>query len=409
MADESDDDVTSLPARAAVELSRRLGSELEVEVAPGQADSPRVPDGEATPVDETSLGDKVVGLAADAADALLRDDELGDEALDGVTVDDDADAVRAPQRAATTRRESEVRESTNPPMPMPHVHRPEGEDNGDGQDDGRADDDGGRADAGGAAPDSPAQDGSGVVDAPVSVEAPERPATTKRGGAAVVASPLLTMPRVRHPEAIVLFVHGGDVEGHLRMRRGDPAYLRIVPFARDVERRSRGRIGGATLRLAVRGWNEPEKPAVEDTRWALGELRDRYPGVRLAIAGHSMGGRVALDIASSEDVAAVVALAPWAAEAYEPATFRTIPLLGIHGRRDTVTNPVATKKLIDDVAALGGDARFVSMPGWHAMLWGAPRWHRETSRFLIDHLLDGAAPGDGDRAIPATGVENVET
>ena len=123
MADESDDDVTSLPARAAVELSRRRGSELEVEAAPGQAGSPRVPDGEATPVDETSLGDKVVGLAADAADALLRDDELGDEALDGVTVDDDADAVRAPQRAATTRRESEVRESTNPPMPMPQTKR----------------------------------------------------------------------------------------------------------------------------------------------------------------------------------------------------------------------------------------------------------------------------------------------
>ena len=100
MADESDDDVTSLPARAAVELSRRLGSELEVEVAPGQADSPRVPDGGATPVDETSLGDKVAGLAADAADALLHDDELGDEALDGVTVDDDADAVRAPCRTA---------------------------------------------------------------------------------------------------------------------------------------------------------------------------------------------------------------------------------------------------------------------------------------------------------------------
>ncbi|PZO98612.1 MAG: hypothetical protein DI618_10730, partial [Dermacoccus nishinomiyaensis] len=145
MADESDDDVTSLPARAAVELSRRLGSELEVEAAPGQADSPRVPDGEATPVDETSLGDKVVGLAADAADALLRDDELGDEALDGVTVDDDADAVRAPQRAATTRRESDVLASTTPPKPMPHVHRPEGEDDGDEQDDGRADRDGGRA------------------------------------------------------------------------------------------------------------------------------------------------------------------------------------------------------------------------------------------------------------------------
>lgn len=375
MADENDD-VTSLPARAAVELSRRLGSELEVEAAPGQADSPRVPEGEATAVDDTSLGDKVAGLAADAADALLRDGELDDDVLDGVAADEEADTVRAPQRAATTRRDPEALAS-NPPLPMPHVRRP-GDDTTGARVAGEP--------ATGSGSTAPAtSSGPGPVR---SVEAPQRPATTKRGGAAVVASPLLTMPRVHHPEAIVLFVHGGDVEGHLRMRRGDPAYLRIVPFARDVERRSHGRIGGATLRLAVRGWNEPEKPAVEDTRWAIGELRDRFPGIPIAVAGHSMGGRVALDIASSEDVAAIVALAPWAADAYDPATFRAIPLLGMHGRRDTVTNPVATKKLVDSVAALGGDARFISMPGWHAMLWGAARWHRETSRFLIDHLLD---------------------
>lgn len=222
----------------------------------------------------------------------------------------------------------------------------------------------------------------------VTVAAPSRPATTKRSGEHVMASPVLTMPRVTQPEAIVLFVHGGDVQGTLRMNRSDPAYLRMVPFARDVERRSHGRIGGALLRLAVRGWNDPEKPAVEDARWAMGELRRRYPGVPIAIAGHSMGGRVALDLAAVEHLAAVVALAPWAADAYDASLFDGIPVLGIHGRHDTVTDPAATKGLVERIEKAGGDAEFVSMPGWHAMLLRAPRWHALTSTFLIDRMLD---------------------
>lgn len=230
-----------------------------------------------------------------------------------------------------------------------------------------------------------------LTEQPDTIQAPERTATRRRSGEAVTASPTLTMPRVKNPEAVALFVHGGDVEGTLRMHRADPAFVRMVPFARDVERRSRGRIGGALLRLAVRGWNDPEKPAVEDTRWALGELRRRYPGVPIAVVGHSMGGRVALDIAASEHLAAVVGLAPWAADTYDAEAFREVPLLGVHGRHDTVTDPKATKDLVDRIKAVGGTAEFVSMPGWHAMLVNPVRWHREASTFLIDHLLDRSA------------------
>lgn len=241
--------------------------------------------------------------------------------------------------------------------------------------------------------------GGGPLPAPggTSVEAPRREATTKRSGEAVTASPLLVGPRVKDPEAIVLFVHGGDVEGYLQMRRGDPGYLRMVPFARDVERRSRGRIGGALVRLAVRGWNEPDRPAVEDARWALRELRRRHPDAPIAVAGHSMGGRVVLDLAGGPgakhpegedvEVAARVLLAPWACGQYDPRAFVDAPLLALHGRHDTVTDPEETEAFVTAVRAAGGDARFVSLPGWHAMLLRPNRWHKLTSRFLIENLL----------------------
>lgn len=230
---------------------------------------------------------------------------------------------------------------------------------------------------------------TGLAAESVDIEAPRRAATTKRSGKRVMASPILSMPRTKHPKAIALFLHGGDVTGYIAMRRGDPAYLRIIPFARDLERRSRGQIGAAVLRLAVRGWNDPDKPPVEDARWAMQELRRRYPGIPVAVVGHSMGGRVALELAATENLAALVALAPWASDEYEAEPFVGIPMLGVHGRQDTVTDPDATRDLIERVQAAGGNARFVSLPGWHAMLWHPMRWHKESSRFLIDHLTEG--------------------
>lgn len=255
------------------------------------------------------------------------------------------------------------------------------------------------------------EDVAGLGSDAVTFEAPQRDATTKRSGKAVKASPLLSMPRARRPKAVALFIHGGDVTGYLAMRRGDPAYLRMIPFARDVERRSRGRVGAAVLRLAVRGWNDPDKPAVEDARWALRELRRRYPNLPIAVVGHSMGGRVVLELAATEELAAIVALAPWAADEYPAHLFVGTPLLGIHGRQDTVTDPDATRDLVERVVAAGGDARFVSMPGWHAMLWHPMRWHKASSAFLIDHLTDrpgrrpsGTSDGEGAAAGPGSGA-----
>lgn len=218
------------------------------------------------------------------------------------------------------------------------------------------------------------------------LEAPKRAASRRRSGKSVEASPLLAMPKVTDPEGIALFVHGGDVTSHIPARRGDPAYLRIVPFARDLERRSRGRFGGAVLRLSMRGWNDPDLPAIEDTMWALRVLRERYPDTPIALVGHSMGGRVVLHLGDEADVDALVGLAPWAADEYHADDFVRTPLLIVHGRRDTVTDPDASEDLVQRVRAAGGDATFVPMKGWHAMLWQANDWHKTCSTFLIAKL-----------------------
>ena len=219
------------------------------------------------------------------------------------------------------------------------------------------------------------------------VEAPERVAATKRGNKPVMASPLLSLPRAKSPRAITLFIHGGDESGNLRMRRGDPAYLRMVPFARHLERHTHSQVGGALVRLSVRGWNEPDLPAVQDTQWAIQRLRARYPDVPLAIAGHSMGGRVVLELLAQEEFAAAVALAPWASEEYHAQNMTKTPLLVMHGRHDTVTDPDASRDLVERVNAAGGDARFESIAGWHAMLWRPHQWHKTTTKFLAHHLV----------------------
>lgn len=241
-----------------------------------------------------------------------------------------------------------------------------------------------------------AVDGERLTDESPTLEAPVREAARRRSGKPVMASPQLAMPHATAPDAITLFVHGGDVTGNLRMRRLDPAYLRMVPFARDLERRTRGRIGGALLRLAVRGWNDPDTPAVDDTLWALGELRRRYPNTPLALAGHSMGGRVVLHLAGHEELSALVGLAPWASEEYDAHDFLGTPTLIVHGRQDSVTDPDASADLVKRIQALGGEADFVSLTGWHAMLWRPMRWHRECSDFLASHLLDRPRAGLSD-------------
>lgn len=199
--------------------------------------------------------------------------------------------------------------------------------------------------------------------------------------------PFLLLPDGRRrPEAIALLLHGGAEHGTARTTKHAPPLLRMLAVGRSIERNLRGRVAVAALRDAVRGYNGALRSPVVDAQWALRRLRALYPDLPLALVGHSMGGRVALEVAGTEGVVSVVGLAPWIPQEYDVGPFVTRHTLLLHGRKDTVTDPRESARLARRIRDAGGDARSVHLTDWHAMLLQARAWHRHTTAFLAETL-----------------------
>lgn len=202
------------------------------------------------------------------------------------------------------------------------------------------------------------------------------------------AHPFLTLPDGReHPEAVVLLLHGGAEHGLGRTSKMSPPLLRMLPVARSIERAGHGRIATAVLRDAVRGYNDDARSPVRDAEWALARLRELYPDRPLALVGHSMGGRVALELAGTDGVTSIVGMAPWIPQLYDVEPFLDRHTLLLHGRKDVITDPRKSSRLAELIAQAGGDARSVQLPDAHAMLLRARTWHRHTTDFLVETLL----------------------
>lgn len=202
------------------------------------------------------------------------------------------------------------------------------------------------------------------------------------------AHPFLTLPDGRErPEAIALLLHGGAEHGFGRTSKASPPVLRMVAVARSIERVGRGRIAAAVLRDAVRGYNDDARSPIHDAQWALARLRELYPGTPLALVGHSMGGRVALELADAEGVVSIVGMAPWIPQLYDVEPFLDRHTLMLHGRKDVITDPRKSSRLAELIVQAGGDARSVQLPDSHAMLLRARAWHRHTTEFLAETLL----------------------
>lgn len=202
------------------------------------------------------------------------------------------------------------------------------------------------------------------------------------------AHPFLTLPDGRRrPAAIALVLHGGAEKSVQRTNKASPPVLRMVAVARSIERAAQGRIATAVLRDAVRGYNGDARSPVGDAQWALERLWTLYPGTPLALVGHSMGGRVALELAGSGGVVSVVGMAPWISQQYDVAPFLDRHTLLLHGRKDVITDPRKSSRLVELIEQAGGDARSVQLPDAHAMLLKARAWHRHTTEFLAETLL----------------------
>jgi alpha-beta hydrolase superfamily lysophospholipase len=127
----------------------------------------------------------------------------------------------------------------------------------------------------------------------------------------------------------------------------------------------------------------------------LDRLGERYPGVPVALVGHSMGGRAAIHAAAHPSVSALVALAPWIerSDPYRPVEGRNV--LVVHGTADRITSPKASAAWTRQAATVAASAGFVAINGErHAMLRRGRLWHALATRYVLATML-GAGPVDG--------------
>ncbi|MBD0707526.1 alpha/beta hydrolase [Streptomyces sp. CBMA291] len=190
------------------------------------------------------------------------------------------------------------------------------------------------------------------------------------------------------PTAAVLLLHGGRADGPEPPPALNLPALRMRPFAAAVSRAVRDRnVLIAEVRYRHRGWNGPSADAAQDAESALGRLKDIAGPVPVVLLGHSMGGRAALRAAGDPAVRGVVALAPWCPtdEPVDHLGGRRLYLL--HDEADRVTSAHASWDFVRRARAAGADAAGIPMrTGGHAMLRGAPLWHRRAAE-LTSALL----------------------
>jgi alpha-beta hydrolase superfamily lysophospholipase len=201
------------------------------------------------------------------------------------------------------------------------------------------------------------------------------------------------------PHGVVLILHGGAERGRLRMGWYRPPVLRMIPFAIAIERRAGDTLAVVRLKNTVLGWNGDDQSPVHDARWALDRIRQAYPGLPIALVGHSMGGRVALHLAGDPDVVAIAALAPWVARnevAYGGPGLRALLM---HGTWDSITSARSTRWMARQLQERGVQVTHVEVEGEvHGLLRQPRRWHRTVRDFVIASLAAASAASASGRA-----------
>jgi dienelactone hydrolase len=189
---------------------------------------------------------------------------------------------------------------------------------------------------------------------------------------------LMVMSARGTTRAIALLLPGGSRDEAGPGDRYRPSVLRMLPFGWSLFRAGRRRgLSTALLRYRHAGWKHGANGAIEDTRWALDRLAERFGPVPVVLVGHSMGGRTALAAAGEPTVVGVVALAPWIEGDLRLDAFRGRSVVIAHGDLDQITSPGASQALAKRARASGLDVEHVIVEGdGHAMLKRFATWQR---------------------------------
>lgn len=205
---------------------------------------------------------------------------------------------------------------------------------------------------------------------------------------------LTTAPLPADPSALVLMLHGGAERGENPVDARSLAYRRTrAMFAALAPQFAEAGVGTALLRFGVKGWNagrDRTPSPVTDARLALADLHAAHPDLPIVLLGHSMGARTSAWVADSPGVVGVVGLAPWFPADEPVAALAGRHLVAVHGSRDRITSPKATRVFVQRAAAVAASARYVDVPGrGHYMLAGIRDWNAraaaETLR-VLEHV-----------------------
>jgi alpha-beta hydrolase superfamily lysophospholipase len=211
---------------------------------------------------------------------------------------------------------------------------------------------------------------------------------------------LITSTPPDDPRGVVLMLHGGAEHGHDPVDERSLAYRRTRWMCTTIsDRLADGGAAVALLRFTIKGWNGGHAavpPAVDDTRSALAGLRALYAGLPIVLLGHSMGARTAVRAADDPAVAGVVGLAPWLPADDPVTTLAGRHLVVVHGSRDRVTSPRATRRFVARASDVATSARFVELPGLgHYMFRGLGRWNHVAvteTLGILDTVADVTSP-----------------
>jgi predicted alpha/beta-hydrolase family hydrolase len=203
-----------------------------------------------------------------------------------------------------------------------------------------------------------------------------------------MSGPSLTRHDVDDPHGLVLMLHGGRADGLEVVDETSASWRRSHWMMSQITGRlNRTGVGVWLLRYSVRGWNagvaSPPSP-VPDARWALDEVRRELGDVPVVLLGHSMGGRTAVAVADDENVAGVVALAPWLSPGDPERGLRGKHLSAAHGRSDKITSFGQTRAFCQRAERIAASVEFRDMGRvGHYMLRHIPAWNR----FAVEQSL----------------------